>query len=159
MRWKKREMQKFLSGDLDLREEDKVIWGGGRGFKEKVFNSDYREFGRKPSGDEWLRGHDFGISGRHLPRLAQIATESRLCRWPEIAKPSSSSPAQLTQVARSLCPHFLPPTLPFTPTPLCRHCSQRSPRQPGGTAALSQFSFLWLLVLPETFSLTLSPHV
>lgn len=68
-----------MSGDLDLREEDKVIWGGGRGFKETVFNSDYGEFGRKPSGDEWLHGHDFGISGRHLPRLAQIATESRLC--------------------------------------------------------------------------------
>lgn len=148
-----------MSGDLDLREGDKVIWGGGRGFKEKVFNSDSGDLGREPSGDEGLHSRHFGISGRQLTRLAQIATESRLCRWPEIAKPSSSCPAQLTQVARTLCPHFLPPTLPFTPTPRCRHCSQRSPRQPGGTAALSPFSFLLLLFLPETFSLTLSPHV
>lgn len=149
------------SGDLHLRED-----GVGRGIEGKISNSDCGEFGREPSGDESLHGHDFGRSGRHLPRLAQLETESRLCQWPEIAKPSSSSPAQLTHVAHTHCPQ-----LPTTNSALHTHStlqalfalfavlSQGSARQPGGIAASSQLSFLWFLFLSEMLPLTLSPHI
>lgn len=95
------------------------------------------EFGRKPLGDESLHPCDFGISGMDLPRLPQMETESRLCWWPQIAEPSSSSPVPADEKHLHLLSPLLPQTLSSTPTPLWRPCPPWSPWHLGGTAAFS----------------------
>ena len=74
------------------------------------------EFGRKPTEDESLPCSDFSMFGMHLARLPHKETESCLYPRPQIAKPSSSSPAP----AGTKRPHLLSP-LPTTNSPLHTH--------------------------------------
>lgn len=87
--------------------------------------------------------HSTGVTSVHLEgtyQLPLMETESWLCRWPEIAKPSPPAPAP----ANTNGPHPLSP-LPTENSPLHTHSTlqtplpQRSLRQPGGTAVFSQF--------------------
>lgn len=61
-----------LAASISERNETKSLgggrgWGGWRGLKEKVSNSDCGELGREATGDELLHCRDSCASGRHLP--------------------------------------------------------------------------------------------
>lgn len=143
-----------LSCGFHVRGEgDIVLWWLEWGTRDsrlqgKVPNSGCGESESQPKGDESLHCCHFCIlSGTYLPRLAQMETESHPYRWPEIAKPSSPSPAP----ANTNCLRLLPP-LPATNSRLYTHTAlqtqlpPRSPPQPGGASAFPHF----LLVLKES---------